>query len=110
MEQNCIDVDTLKRLIDHDKSDIELIDVRSPSEFLENHIEGSKHIPIDKILKNPLDILEMFKASSSPIYFICRTHGRSATAVNQLQMLGLQKAFYVRGGISAWIASGYSTT
>lgn len=109
MEQDFIDVDTLKRLIDQSKNDLQLIDVRSPSEFFEHHIEGAKLIPIDEILKNPLEVLDLYKTSPSPIYFICRTHGRSATAVQLLKNLGLYKAFYVQGGMCAWIAAGYKT-
>lgn len=109
MDKDLIDVDTLKRLIDQNKETLVLIDVRSSSEFLEAHIAGSTLIPIDEILKNPLDIIDRYTPPTSPIYFICRTHGRSSTVVHYLKSFGLETAFYVEGGVCAWIASGYKT-
>lgn len=59
--------------------DVCILDVRSEKEFSEDHLPGSKHIPLHQ-LRDKLDQLPPMKT-----YVVCQTGNRSAQAVRLLQ-------------------------
>lgn len=61
-----------------------IIDVRTPNEFMEGHIEGSINIPLQEI---PLHIDEI-KQFDCPI-LCCAVGGRSQQAVDYLKALDI---------------------
>ena len=96
-----IDVKELKRKID-DKEDFILLDVRTPDEYEEGHIEGSVLIPVNEVLDRH-DELEKDKE----IVVYCRTDNRSSFAANLLFKLGYKDVSNVKDGILAWEENGY---
>ncbi|MEA3523236.1 MAG: rhodanese-like domain-containing protein [Campylobacterota bacterium] len=73
-----------------------LLDVRTPEEFRESHIQGAKLIPMSALHKR-LD--EIDKTSRIIVY--CETGNRSVSASRLLSNHGFT-AFNVKGGIDAW--------
>ncbi len=72
-----------------------LIDVRTPEEFNEHHLEEAINIP--------LNTLEEFKAPSNQniIYLICQSGARSVKALEQLQQAHPDLTFYhILGGMN----------
>ena len=61
-----------------------LIDVRTPSEFAEGHIEGSKNIPLQSIHTAERTVAD----KSSPLFVYCLSGARSRSAVQALRNLG----------------------
>jgi phage shock protein E len=62
-----------------------IIDVRSPGEFREGHIKGSKNIPLDTISSKINEIKKLNK----PVIVCCRSGMRSAQANSILKGNGI---------------------
>jgi adenylyltransferase/sulfurtransferase len=91
-----LSVQDLKSLLDQRKSFL-LLDVREPYEYETAHIPGSKLVPLGQ-LEQRLDELPR----GAKIVVHCKTGGRSARAVTQLQNAGFSDVWNVAGGIGAW--------
>lgn len=77
-----------------------LIDVRTPAEFEEVHIEGSHLVPLDTI--KPATLRDRF-GEDETLYFVCGTGKRAATAIRKLDQGGVCNVALVEGGITAWL-------
>ncbi len=83
---------------------IDLIDVRTPVEFREVHLEIAKNVPLDQ-----LDAAAVAKAhadSSEPIYVICRSGSRGKTACDKFLQAGFTNVVNVEGGTLAALDCG----
>lgn len=88
----------LQKLI-KDKSDLQLIDVRTIGEYKAGHL--SKSVLIDYYkpdFKAQLQKLDKNK----PIAVYCAIGGRSNGALQILKRLGFKEAYDLSGGIQAW--------
>lgn len=88
----------LQKLI-KDKSDLQLIDVRTIGEYKAGHL--SKSVLIDYYkpdFKAQLQKLDKNK----PIAVYCAIGGRSNGALQILKRLGFREAYDLSGGIQAW--------
>ncbi|MDO5350619.1 MAG: rhodanese-like domain-containing protein [Lachnospiraceae bacterium] len=74
-----------------------LLDVRTPSEYREGHISGSKNVPLQTIrtVKSVIPGLEV------PLYVYCHSGARSRQATAALQKMGYTNVTNI-GGIAAW--------
>ena len=86
------------------KPDMVILDVRTPSEFDDGHLEGAINIPVDS-LSGRLDEL----SEDDELLVYCRTGNRSARAVGTLEDAGFTKIFHMDEGITGWLAAGYPT-
>jgi adenylyltransferase/sulfurtransferase len=78
--------------------DVQLIDVRQPSEYAFARIEGAKLIPLDEL---PERYKEIHDGRETVIY--CKMGARSARAVEYLRSIGFAgNVRNLRGGITAW--------
>ncbi|MGB7785827.1 MAG: rhodanese-like domain-containing protein [Salinimicrobium sp.] len=82
------------------QEDVQLIDVRTPKEYKEGHIEGAKNIDFlaDDFLQN---FTEKFD-KNKPVYLYCRSGNRSAKASEKLQAEGFENIIDLEGGYKAW--------
>ena len=79
-------------------ADVQLIDVRQPSEHNFASIPGSKLIPLGEIMNR---IEEIDPKRDTVIH--CKMGGRSARAIEALERAGFKgKLRNLRGGITAW--------
>jgi len=97
---NDISVEEVYEIINTNQDYI-ILDVRTPEEFNEGHIEGAMLIPVDE-LKGRLDELSVDK----PIIIYCKSGGRSRNAASILVENGFTRV-YDMGGITDWIDKGY---
>ncbi len=84
-------------------SEILLLDVRSPLEFADNHIEGAVNIPAPD-LRTRYRKLDRKK----PIVVICSTGNRSSLAASMLQQRGFATVHNVAGGMTGYSAAGHA--
>ena len=63
-----------------------IVDVRSPSEFMSGHVQGSINIPLQEIT-NRLDEIKKLK---QPLVFCCASGNRSGQAVGYLSQQGIE--------------------
>jgi rhodanese-related sulfurtransferase len=89
-----------RNLIDRDK-DLLVIDVRSPTEFSQGGLEGSRNIPFIRILEGRHTL-----PKDKPILLICSIGGRSYAAVQILLEKGYREVFNLDGGLAAWQKAG----
>jgi len=74
-----------------------LLDVRSPSEYREGHIPGSKNVPLHDI-DNVDSVVENI---DTVLYVYCHSGVRSSQAVEQLKEMGYTNVRNI-GGIAAY--------
>ena len=74
-----------------------LLDVRSPQEYREEHIPGSKNVPLQQLDK----VEEVTKNKDTILYVYCHSGARSKQAVSLLQAMGYTNVHNI-GGIAAY--------
>ena len=88
------------------RSSIDLIDVRTPVEFREVHVEGAKNVPLDSL--DPKLVASARNGNSTEtLYVICKSGGRSAKGAQKFIDAGMTNVISVDGGTSAWDEAGY---
>ena len=94
--QSCVELGELSRL----GHDVLVVDVRSPEEYAQAHVEGAINIPIDTLEARAEEIPE-----SALVVTVCgKGGGRSERAAEQLRLRGLASARSLCGGTQAWLA------
>jgi rhodanese-related sulfurtransferase len=89
------------------KQPINLIDVRTPEEFLGVRAVGARSVPLAS--QELFDMLQAGSVSEQPIHFICEVGGRSGRACAAFMAAGQPNVFNVEGGTQAWIEAGLPT-
>lgn len=83
---------------------IELVDVRTPVEFQEMHVDFARNVPLDRL--TPESVADVSGAvTADPLYVICRSGGRGKQACEKLSAAGLN-VVNVDGGTMAWEQAG----
>ncbi|WAC42442.1 thioredoxin domain-containing protein [Pedobacter sp. SL55] len=78
---------------------IQLLDVRTPSEFKNGHIQNAINANInDKHFEDKIAALDKTK----PVYVYCLSGGRSKIAVKQLSAVGFKNIVEMPGGMMEW--------
>lgn len=88
------------------KSDekVTLLDVRTPEEFAQEHIEGATLIPLQTLESN---LGSIAAAKNQNIIVYCHSGNRSVMASRILAKNGF-KPLNMQGGITAWKGSGFN--
>ena len=89
-----------------DSGSIKIIDVRTPAEFGEIHIQHAENIPLDRLNAATSNLNP---GEDGFLYFICQSGGRSRKAVDSLKAAGATKIYHLDGGIIAWKNAGKPT-
>ncbi len=74
-----------------------LVDVRTPQEYREGHVPGSKNVPLDKLEK----ISSVAKDKTVSLFVYCYSGARSRQAVSAFKNMGYENAKNI-GGISSY--------
>ena len=90
-----ISVEELKASLKNDGPFV--LDVRTPAEWKNNHIEGAKHVPLSSFAKQPPDL-----PNDRPVAVICGSGYRSSIATSMLQARGHNNVENVAGGMTAF--------
>jgi len=93
-----LDVNQVSEMV-AENQEIVLIDVRTPEEFQEGHLEGAKLINFyDTDFQE-----EIKKLDSAKKYVVyCRSGGRSSKSVSAMKKMGFTDVYNMSGGILAW--------
>jgi rhodanese-related sulfurtransferase len=81
---------------------VTLIDVRTPAEFGEVHVDFAHNIPLDRLDTQAVKAV----AGDGPLYFVCKSGTRSQKACEKLIAAGLSDVMSVEGGTAACEAAG----
>lgn len=79
------------------KEQYTLVDVRTPEEYQQGHIQGAINIPHNEIADN-LDKLP----SDKPIVVYCRSGRRAQTALEILSKQGFNDILHLEGDMLGW--------
>jgi rhodanese-related sulfurtransferase len=77
-----------------------LLDVRTPGEYQQGHINGAELIPLDELAARMTQLPQ-----GQEIICICESGSRSSVAARHLQEHGY-KVSNMRGGMGYWIRAG----
>jgi rhodanese-related sulfurtransferase len=86
------------------KEAITVLDVRTPEEYHEGHIDGSILVPVEEVRAK---IQQILTNKDQKIIVHCRSGGRSLKAVGEMKKLGYTNVYNLQGGIIAWENKGY---
>jgi phage shock protein E len=75
-----------------------LIDVRSPAEFADGHLEGALSLNLQRLEE---EIQDRVPDQSTPLICYCNGGNRGALAADALQNLGYRNVHSIAGGLSA---------
>jgi rhodanese-related sulfurtransferase len=96
--QTKLSPDDFEKLIKTDKN-VQLVDVRSPQEVANGHLEKAVNI---NIADADFDVKMSQLDKTKPIAVYCGVGGRSGKAAAKLTSLGFTKIYDLQGGITAW--------
>ena len=83
---------------------VQLVDVRTPEEYAEGHIEGFQNINfLSETFQEDIEKLDKNK----PVIVYCKSGGRSAKSAQLLKEKGFVKIYDLEGGIEQWKYKGY---
>jgi len=89
-----------------DNPDFAIIDVRTPEEFADEHMENAINIDYNsETFQDELNILD--KNKTYLIY--CRTGGRSECALDMMAELDFREVYNMSDGLNEWVAAGLPT-
>ncbi len=90
-------------LQDHPDVRSAIVDVRTPAEFAQEHIEGSINIPLDTVLHHTETLREYER-----IFLYCRSGNRSGQACTTLQSAQIPHSTSIEGGLPAMAKAGFA--
>ena len=79
--------------------DVQLVDVRTPEEFNEGHLENALNIDFTN---DDFDDKVASLDKNKPVMLYCKAGGRSAKAASKLKELGFKNITDLEGGILNW--------
>src|SRR6266542_4002409 len=86
---------------------IEIIDVRTPIEFREVHLEIARNVPLDTL--DPVAVMKARAGSEQePLYLVCRSGSRGRQACEKFLAAGFTNIVNVEGGTLACVECGLS--
>lgn len=104
MSARTIDPQALQQLVEQGNA-IELIDVRTPTEFREVHATIARNVPLETV--NPSAIMQARNGNGEePLYLICRSGSRAGQACQKFMEAGFTNVVNVDGGTLAWAGAG----
>ena len=84
---------------------IDLIDVRTPVEYREVHVEVARNVPLDQL--DPAAVMQARNGSANePLYLICRSGSRGQQACEKFLKAGFSNVVNIDGGTLACVEAG----
>ena len=82
---------------------VTIVDVRTPQEFADGHIEGAVNIPVE--LPDFMDrVSELDPSGTYAVY--CRSGNRSQPAVAGMSSIGINGIYELESGTTGWTSEG----
>jgi rhodanese-related sulfurtransferase len=86
------------------RGDVELIDVRTPAEYREVHLEIARNVPLDRL--DPAALMRARNGAGEPLYVICQSGGRGRQACEKFLKAGFTNVVNIEGGTTACVQVG----
>tara|TARA_R110002072_G_scaffold284587_1_gene449048 strand:+ start:88153 stop:88746 length:594 start_codon:yes stop_codon:yes gene_type:complete len=86
-------------------TELDIIDVRTPVEFREVHLDGARNVPLDQL--DPSAVMENRNGSQDqPLYVICQSGSRGQKACDRFHQAGFSNVINIDGGTLACDQAG----
>lgn len=82
-------------------TDVDIVDVREPAEWLTGHLPGARLVPLAQLRADPKGALPR-----DQVVFVCARGKRSESAAEVALQLGRAQVYSLSGGTEAWRAAG----
>jgi rhodanese-related sulfurtransferase len=102
-----VSVDQAAAIVENPPDDLVVLDVRTPEEFAEGHLDGA--VLVDFYATDFVDQLAALD-TDVPYLVYCRSGNRSGETLGVMEQLGFSSAVDVDGGIVAWSGAGLPVT
>lgn len=79
-----------------------VLDVRTPEEFAQGHLQGARHVPLAQLMAQ-LPSLEKYR--QKPVILVCQRGSRALTAAKMLKDAQFSQLHVLQGGVQAWQAA-----
>ncbi|MGB3683076.1 MAG: rhodanese-like domain-containing protein [Rubrobacteraceae bacterium] len=96
-----VDAEQLGELMD-ERSDVRLLDVRTPGEYETMHIRGSYNVPLDLLGEHAREIQENV---DEPVVLVCQSGSRARKAREALEGAKMPNLHVLEGGVNGWVSS-----
>ena len=83
------------------RGDVDVVDVRDPSEWSDGHLPGARLIPLEQLRANAKALLPR-----DGVVFVCAAGVRSQTAARVAASLGLSRIYSINSGTRGWVKAG----
>lgn len=83
------------------RGEVEVIDVREPSEWSTGHLASARLVPLAQFRANPKAALPR-----DGVLFVCAAGVRSETAARLAASSGFSKVYNLSGGTRNWVKAG----
>jgi rhodanese-related sulfurtransferase len=88
-----------------ERSDVRMLDVRTPGEYESAHIPGSYNVPLDTLGEHAAEIRATV---NEPVVLVCRSGARARQAEEVLQGCTMKNVHVLVGGMNGWAEAGYT--
>ena len=100
-----IDVGQAEQMLSQPRAMV--LDVRSPEEFMEQHIENAVNVPLDRLAEGAPPELPAERGTA--MLTVCGVGEKSLYAMLLLKSLGYRDVKNLMGGMQAWLGEGMPT-
>jgi len=97
-DQTSISKEEVANLIKQNPFQVKLIDVRTREEYLEKHIDGAIHVPLDTLTNTG----NIFDLNDHLITACGKGGGRSIQGAENLRAIGYKNVYWLEGGTFGW--------
>ncbi|GAB1232187.1 hypothetical protein UT4_06530 [Ferrigenium sp. UT4] len=97
-----VDANQFAQWVGDDGHKLRVIDVRQMEEIAQGTVPKAEALPLHTL---PMKVNELDKGEK--LVMVCRSGARSAQACMFLQQQGFNNVFNLRGGMIAWVQSGF---
>lgn len=88
------------------QADVVILDVRTPGEFSQGHIEGAMNIDVEASTFDS-EIAKLDKSKTYAVY--CHSGRRSGIATQTMAKMGFKHLYNLENGLSDWMSQGMMT-
>lgn len=88
------------------QSNVVILDVRTPGEFSQGHIEGAMNIDVEASTFDS-EIAKLDKTKTYAVY--CHSGRRSGIATQAMAKMGFTHLYNLQNGLSDWMSQGMMT-
>ncbi len=88
------------------QTNVVILDVRTPGEFSQGHIEGAMNIDVEASTFDS-EIAKLDKSKTYAVY--CHSGRRSGIATQSMAKMGFKHLYNLENGLSDWMSQGMMT-